>query len=171
MSASNIEIKLRVPNWEESLKVAEKLYGPPRTLLQTDTCFNSSSGRLKLRECSDVGAELISYQRTDDPAIRECKYLRMTVQSPLVLKEALCRSHGLQSCVRKTRFLFLVDNTRIHFDRVETLGEFVEFEYVVSDRYMACHGQTAIELLQKKLSMTNFEKCEVSYAEMHNQSG
>jgi len=46
--------------------------------------------------------------------------------------EALSAVLGISVVVSKTRRLFVLAGTRIHLDRVEGLGDFIEFEGVVS---------------------------------------
>lgn len=47
---------------------------------------------------------------------------------PDVLNKMLTASLGIKGEVRKIRHLFLHDQTRIHLDQVEQLGNFMEFE-------------------------------------------
>jgi adenylate cyclase class IV len=54
------------------------------------------------------------------------------VDDPVELREALSAVLGLSVVVSKRRRLFVLEGTRIHLDRVEGLGDFIEFEGVVS---------------------------------------
>jgi predicted adenylyl cyclase CyaB len=47
--------------------------------------------------------------------------------------EVLGRALGVRAVVRKRRTLVLLDTTRIHFDNVEGLGQFLEIEVPVVD--------------------------------------
>ena len=44
------------------------------------------------------------------------------------IKLLLSRSLGVKGCVKKTRTLYMVGQTRIHVDKVENLGDFMELE-------------------------------------------
>ena len=48
-----------------------------------------------------------------------------------MLKKTLVMALGLVGIVQKTRYLFHYGQTRIHLDKVEKLGHFIEFEYVL----------------------------------------
>ena len=52
--------------------------------------------------------------------------------------------------MRKTRWLYLVGQTRIHCDRVEGLGDFAELEVLISDEQAGlvffCHVQNTVYL-------------------------
>jgi adenylate cyclase len=66
--ASNIEIKARLSPEQAVRLRADALSRSslaPEVLHQTDTFYNASSGRLKLREFGDGRAELIAYDRPD----------------------------------------------------------------------------------------------------------
>ena len=54
-------------------------------------------------------------------------------QSPDTLRDALGLAYGVIGRVRKQRLLFMAGRTRIHLDRVEGLGEFLELEVVLRD--------------------------------------
>jgi homotetrameric cytidine deaminase len=86
-----------------------------------------------LRE-EGAGAEnLIAYQRPDDAADTESRYVLAPVVEPETMREALQAALGTPLViVVKDRHLFTLDNVRIHLDDVEGLGTFVELEGVVA---------------------------------------
>ena len=66
--ARNVEIKARIEDIESKRRlVSEAADLGPEELRQTDTFFQVGSGRLKLREFADGTAELIYYDRPDQP--------------------------------------------------------------------------------------------------------
>ncbi len=52
---------------------------------------------------------------------------------PTDLREALAAALGVTAVVSKVRRLFILEGVRIHLDRVEGLGDFIEFEGVAAD--------------------------------------
>ena len=52
---------------------------------------------------------------------------------PTGLREALASVLGVEVVVSKARRLFVFEGVRIHLDRVEGLGDFIEFEGVATD--------------------------------------
>ena len=44
------------------------------------------------------------------------------------MKELLSHSLGVKGTVKKTRTLYMVGQTRIHVDKVDNLGDFMELE-------------------------------------------
>jgi adenylate cyclase, class 2 len=103
------------------------------TLTQGDTYFETVRGRLKLREESGGDAYLIAYERPDLPGEKESLYRIVRVSDPSELREALSAVLGISVVVSKVRRLFVFAGIRIHLDRVDGLGDFIEFEGVVSD--------------------------------------
>ena len=107
-------------------------------LAQVDTYFRVRRGRLKLREIShhtpggrvSVSAELIRYERPDESGPRVSSYERTEIGDVAGCRTQLEAEHGVRGCVRKRRQLWTFDSTRIHLDRVETLGDFVELETI-----------------------------------------
>lgn len=97
---------------------------------QVDTYFVTRSGRLKLRESSLSGAQLIPYVRPDGTAPRRSDYAVVPIADPERVKALLTELLGVHRIVRKEREILLVENVRIHLDRVETLGDFLELEAV-----------------------------------------
>lgn len=130
----NIEIKLRHEPLDE-VEVRALEHGANRVgvLIQRDTFFNCGQGRLKLREIADGHAELIAYSRSDAASARSSDYTLVHITEPAQLIAALSRSIGVRGVVAKHRTLLLWRNVRIHLDRVDGLGQFVELESVVGE--------------------------------------
>jgi adenylate cyclase class 2 len=87
---------------------------------------------LKLREEPDATAQLIAYERPDLAGQKESRYRLVAVPGPEELREALASTLGIAAVVGKERRLFLHRGVRIHLDRVDGLGDFIEFEGVVA---------------------------------------
>jgi len=129
----NIEIKARARDVGRQRRIAAQLCDSGSDLLeQTDTFFIVQTGRLKLREFASGDSELIQYERPDrtDPS-RSC-YSIVPIPCPRELKEALAAALGIVGVVRKKRHVYMVGQTRIHFDEVDKLGDFIELEVVQS---------------------------------------
>lgn len=103
------------------------------TLIQRDTYFDVPRGLLKLREEPDVAAHLIAYERPDFPGAKESRYRLIEIRESAELREALAAALGITVVVTKARRLFAVEEVRIHLDRVDGLGDFIEFEGVAAD--------------------------------------
>jgi predicted adenylyl cyclase CyaB len=101
---------------------------------QTDTFFQVRSGRLKLRQLDDA-AVLVAYHRDDAIEIRPSDYYLIPVADPAALCAALAATLGIRAIVKKQREIHLYHNVRIHLDRVEQLGDFVELEAVLDPNH------------------------------------
>ena len=128
----NIEIKARAQDLEALEKLVRELADSGPTIIrQDDTFFTSRTGRLKLRKLSDTEGELIYYERPDTSTPVESRYAIARTPAPGDLLDVLSRSVGVSGVVRKERSLYLIGQTRVHLDRVEGLGDFVELEVVL----------------------------------------
>ena len=108
---------------------------------QTDTYFNVSYGRLKLRE-GNIENALIHYCRPDVLGSKPSNVELYQHQPGKNLKEILATALGIKIIVSKKRRIWFVKNVKIHFDQVEGLGEFLEVEAIDED------GSLSIEKLQ-----------------------
>lgn len=142
----NLEIKARIKSRQEAQTVAEQLGANfSCEIEQVDTYFKVPDGRLKLREFGDGRGELIFYRRPEQELNRWSTYSIYpspdASQMRLILSEAL----GVITVVKKSRIVYIWKNARIHLDRVEDLGDFLEFEVLV------IHGEEQAEDLMKEL--------------------
>jgi adenylate cyclase len=96
---------------------------------QRDTYFVSEHGRLKLRE-TDGGAEVISYERTEDDGARWSHYRREPVPDAAATRARLAAERGVRGVVEKTRAVWHTGRSRVHLDYVNGLGDFLEIEVV-----------------------------------------
>ncbi|CUJ08349.1 class IV adenylate cyclase [Achromobacter sp. 2789STDY5608621] len=132
--ARNVEIKARVASLAALEPLAAALSGKaPVAIAQDDTFFACPDGRLKLRVFADGKGELIFYRRADAAGPKESFYVISPTASPDTLRDALGLAYGVIGRVRKQRLLFMAGRTRIHLDRVEGLGAFLELEVVLRD--------------------------------------
>ncbi len=128
----NIEIKAPVRDVAALTARIEKL-GAAREWIrgQRDVFFRVPEGYLKLRTVEGGPGELIAYHRAPGSEPRPSDYDIAPVDDPARLERVLARSLGVRGVVRKTRALYLWRHTRIHLDRVEGLGDFMELETVI----------------------------------------
>jgi adenylate cyclase class IV len=68
--------------------------------------------------------------------------------------------------VRKQRWLLLVGQTRIHLDRVEGLGEFIELEVVLRDDQSVADGVRIADPLMHELGLAGAERIAAAYLDL-----
>lgn len=71
---------------------------------------------------------LVQYDRQDIAGPKLSKFDVLEVAEPEKLDRMLRSSMGVTGEVKKMRHLFLHEQTRIHLDKVDGLGTFLEFE-------------------------------------------
>jgi len=129
---SNVEIKAILKNRASVEAVAARISDAgPETIHQQDFFFSSHGARLKLRILAPDRGELIRYERVDVADARCSRYLIARTPDPQILLDILTATLGRTGVVKKTRILYLIGQTRIHLDRVEGLGDFLELEVVL----------------------------------------
>ena len=119
---------------------------------QTDTYFNVSKGRLKLRE-GNIENSLIWYNRENIQGAKQSDVLLYRHNPDKMLKDILIKVHGVKVIVNKKRKIYFLENVKFHFDEIKDLGTFVEVEAIDNN------GSVGIEKLK--------EQCN-KYAELFN---
>jgi adenylate cyclase class IV len=164
----NVEYKAELRNIEAA-RLQCHVLGAARigVLQQTDEYFKMTEGRLKRRTAPDEPVEWIHYNRPDQVSPRVSDYT-------LLSEEQARRKWGTHSLqpwltVVKTRELWMLDNVRIHLDEVAELGNFIEFEAMVSlqNDTESCHAMVA--MLRDTFGPVLGEPVAASYSDLMAQ--
>jgi predicted adenylyl cyclase CyaB len=143
---------------------------PVQVIPQEDTFFHTPKGRLKLRQLQPDLAQLVYYERPDQDGPKRSNYHIYETRDPAGLKTALSMALGVRGVVRKTRYLYLAGQTRIHLDDVEGLGQFMELEVVLRDGQSDAEGQSIAEDLMAKLGVRTDDLLEGAYMDLLEKS-
>lgn len=163
----NIELKIKIDKisaLERSLiRIGAKRVG---VLIQIDIYYYSKSGRLKMREINNKEFQLIHYLRPDSSTHKISQYqiVEFDKISGKTMENILQDVLGVMVVVKKKRILWMYGNTRIHLDKVEGLGEFLELESVVKDGVAAARKE--YDYLMKVLNLNSYPKEKKSYSDL-----
>jgi adenylate cyclase class 2 len=163
----NLELKARDTDPERSLATCKNLGAEDHgILLQKDTYFHVTRGRLKLRRQNDGNAQLIAYERPNLTGRRESHYRIVEVNDVSELEAALAGVLDIAAVVKKTRRLFVFDGVRIHLDQVEGLGRFIEFEGVASENGSLARYEDLLSDLRKSFVIEDSDLLAESYCDL-----
>ena len=164
---ANIEIKARARDFEEIRRHAESLSDTPVEVIpQEDIFFNTEQGRLKLRVLALNLGQLIYYTRPDQEGPKRSEYHLHETFDPESLKRVLELAYGIRGVVRKTRYLYLVGQTRVHLDDVEGLGQFMELEVAMGPEQSDAEGQAIAEDMMSRLGVERGDLLEGAYMDL-----
>jgi len=131
---------------------------------QIDTYFRVSQGRLKLRE-GEIENSLIFYSRPNQAGPKQSDVALAKVPAQSDLRAVLEKALGVMVAVDKRREIYFLENVKIHLDRVEGLGEFVEVEAIGSAHEVgALREQCESYLSEFEISSEDLE--EGSYSDL-----
>jgi predicted adenylyl cyclase CyaB len=82
------------------------------------------------------------------------------------MQDALAAVLGIAIVVSKTRRLFILEGVRIHLDRVEGLGDFIEFEGVAADGGDPSGFAGLLNDLRRSFGIRDEDLLRGSYSEM-----
>lgn len=171
MSRRNVEIKARLDDVGALRGRAEALATEgPREIVQHDTFFHCARGRLKLRRFADGSGELIAYERPDSAEPATSSYEIVPCADPEALARALGSALGVAGEVRKRRTVWIAGRTRIHLDRVEGLGDFVELEVVLDEGETEASGAREADELMRALGIDPEARLETAYVDLLAES-
>jgi predicted adenylyl cyclase CyaB len=164
---ANIEIKARVPDFAGLRQRAAALSDTPVEVIpQEDTFFHSARGRLKLRQLAPDRGQLVYYERSNQQGPKRSNYHIFETGDPAGLKTTLRLALGVRGVVRKTRYLYLVGQTRLHLDDVEGLGKFMELEVVLLPEQSDAEGQAVARDLMARLGVCEQDLLEGAYMDL-----
>ena len=168
----NIEIKAHIESIEALAPKAAALAAEgPIQMTQDDTFFRCDSGRLKLRALSATEGQLIFYRRAKQRGPKESFYVIAPATSLQSLREALSLAYGQVGRVVKKRTLYVVGRTRVHLDRVEGLGDFLELEIVLEENECIAVVVEEAQALMAKLGVEPSQLLEGAYIDLLAQQG
>jgi len=126
----NLELKIKLKSLNPVKKLLTAINAEYMGILnQTDIYYKSTDGLLKLR--IENGKEsIIKYLRDEKNRDRFSNYQILKFSSGDAagfLKDVF----NIEAIVKKRRFLYMYNNTRIHLDSVRGLGYFLELETLV----------------------------------------
>jgi predicted adenylyl cyclase CyaB len=127
-------------------------------------------GKLKLRAFSANAGELIYYQRPELNGPKLSIYQISPTTDPDSLRNTLASAYGILGTVRKRRTLYLLGNTRIHLDHVDTLGDFLELEVVLAENQTTRSGESFALELMAKIGISSSQLIPISYLELLHKS-
>lgn len=163
----NVEIKARIESVQAlASRAAAMASAGPTEIEQDDTFFRCEAGRLKLRAFPDGSGELIFYRRANERGPKESFYLCSATSTPDALRESLALAYGQAGRVRKHRTLYLAGRTRIHLDRVEGLGDFLELEVVLAEGEAVEGGLKEAHALMQSLGIQQSQLVEAAYVDL-----
>lgn len=138
---------------------------------QVDTYFRVAHGRLKLRESLQSGPELIHYIRADVAGARESHYQLYRTEDAEGLKAILEKALGVKAVVAKRREIYLIGNVRVHLDKVQDLGSFVELEGIVENPAELVYVGDEVQRLRQALGIEEHALVKESYSDLIGTAG
>ena len=109
---------------------------------------------------------LIFYYRSDRKGLKTSEYFLSETASPDTLLNVLKRAYGIKNRVNKIRNLYLAGRTRIHLDRVENLGDFIELEVVLDESESEDSGRQEADSLMYRLEIHPEDLIDCAYVDM-----
>lgn len=166
----NVEIKALVRDFAGLMQRSQAIATEgPIEISQDDTFFRCDTGRMKLRQFGNGSGELIYYRRSNAAGPKESFFLRSPTSAPEVLRESLLLAYGQVGRVKKARTLFMAGRTRIHLDKVEGLGEYLELEVVLNEEEPTELGITEAHRIMNQLGVEAHDLVEGAYVDLLSQ--
>jgi predicted adenylyl cyclase CyaB len=165
----NIELKISLDSFSPIVKILQKEKAKCEAILnQIDTYYNYPKARLKIREISNEFFEIILYRRPDKKSSKISNYEVTKLgdqKTKDLIKKIFAGLFGEKVIIKKKRELWLCKNTRIHLDRVDKLGNFLELETVVN-KISFVQAQSEHKEVIKLLHLEKYSKISKSYSDL-----
>jgi adenylate cyclase class 2 len=166
----NLEIKARFADHDRGARLARELGADLHGhLTQTDTYFRIRPARLKLRHMRSGPVEryeLIHYRRWNRPTAKTSDYQLLPIADGPRTLDFFAAALGVLVRVDKERIVYVKDNLRIHFDEVDKLGRFLEFELIVTAEHPLEACRTHMPELLGRFGIAPADLVRVSYSDL-----
>jgi adenylate cyclase class IV len=110
--------------------------------------------------------ELIYYEREDVSGPKLSTFSVSPTPHPENLRMLLASALGIRAEVRKRRTVYVVGQTRIHFDEVEGLGNYVELEFMLRPDQDCEEGVVTVAGLLRQLNVSDADLVERAYVDL-----
>lgn len=161
---TNLEIKVPVQNLKKLINIVESHKGMKiYSSRQIDVYYKIPAGRLKIRNSSGEKS-IIYYKRNEDGRERWSNFEVIKVNNPEEWIKFFDKFLERLVVVDKHRTLYHLENTRIHFDRVKNLSNFVELETKVVTTRKAARKE--FEKILKLLNLNPENQILNSYSDL-----
>ncbi len=104
--------------------------------------------------------------RADSSGPKVSQYQISATNEPESLRSVLASSLGVRGIIKKQRTLYKIGHTRIHFDKVKNLGNFIELEFVMQDNTSKNEALQTIKNLMEKLEIQDNHLINTAYIDM-----
>lgn len=167
MNIKNFEFKARVTEIEKYesklLTLNPRFHGVDH---QTDTYFNVTKGRLKLRE-GNIENALINYSRENIAGAKASDVILYKHTPDAALKTILSLQLGIKTIVKKKRKIYFIENVKFHFDTIDGLGNFIEVEAADgSGRYSIDELKEQCNRYFEFFELNESDLIDISYSDM-----
>lgn len=165
--ARNVEVKARLSDLLDARAMIAALGATYSvTEEQVDRYFELDGGRrVKLRTIAGAAAQLIRYDRPETSGMRVSTYEITPVRDDHAGVCLVPKGEPL-IIVRKQREVHLLDNVRVHLDRVDRLGTFLELEAVVDAQHDESSCRAQVERITRALGLGDADFIRASYADL-----
>lgn len=167
MGHINIEIKARCFNQDKIRDILTAHNAEFKGIdHQIDTYFNTTAGRMKLRE-GNIENYLVFYNRKNIAGPKQSDIVLMKTEPNTSLKKILTSSLGILAIVDKKREIYFIENVKFHLDTVEKLGTFVEIEAIDTEGTIS--KERLLEQCNKYLELFEIKKNDLlaeSYSDL-----
>lgn len=130
----NLELKIKLKSFSQIKKILNQIGAEFTAVLnQKDIYYKNKNGLLKLRIENPATARiesLIKYRRNENSKHRWSDYNLIKFREGNAEK-FLADFLEIETIVNKKRLLYMYDNTRIHLDKIKSLGNYLELETLV----------------------------------------
>lgn len=163
----NFEIKVKLDNQEKTIKLLRMFCKGKKVIkqrqFQEDIYYRVNKGRLKLRIIDGKTGNLIHYFRSNETGKRVSNYTISETNTPKELNTILSSLYGVLITVKKSREITIIDDTRIHIDKVNGLGNYLEIEIIFNSIKEA---RDRMRGLIKSLELNEKAFIKVSYSDL-----
>jgi len=159
----NYEIKVRITDIKVVLSLIKRSGAVYKGVLRQDDYYLAKGEKkVKVRVINGKKFQLIVYMRAEKAGRKESTYtikdLAPAEKTALLSKKVICY-------VKKTRRLWIYKNTRIHLDKVDGLGDFLELETVLKGKAFK-NGLSEFNEVMELLGINPVDSITASYSDL-----